>query len=105
MLDKHHIFIKGKTTLVSGNTFKILRDSRFKNNFKFYGNYSTHYGMFNKSKLPFDPVGFYDKIINKTVKTNEETFVKEFDVLFEYGPEMKWGTLSHDNKRLNNLKI
>jgi hypothetical protein len=36
-LDVNNIFIKGKVTLVSGNTFKILHDSRFSNYFNFVG--------------------------------------------------------------------
>lgn len=45
-LDEHHHFPKGKILSVCGNTFKMLHETRFKDNFDFYGNFSTHYGIF-----------------------------------------------------------
>ena len=45
-LDSHHEFIKGKISLVCGNTWKMLADTRFKKHFQFLGNFNTHYGIF-----------------------------------------------------------
>ena len=45
-LDSHHEFIKGKISLVCGNTWKMLEETRFKKHFQFLGNFNTHYGIF-----------------------------------------------------------
>ena len=45
-LDNHHEFIKGKISLVCGNTWKMLEETRFKKHFKFLGDFNTHYGIF-----------------------------------------------------------
>ena len=45
-LDNHHEFIKGKISLVCGNTWKMLEETRFKKHFQFLGNFNTHYGIF-----------------------------------------------------------
>jgi radical SAM/Cys-rich protein len=47
ILDEHHIFIKGKPTLVCGNTADILQRSRFCKHFKVVGNKNIHYGLFD----------------------------------------------------------
>lgn len=46
ILDDHHIFEKGRIQLVCGNTFMMLKDTRFAQHFDFYGDFSTHYGIF-----------------------------------------------------------
>lgn len=45
-LDDHHYFPKGKMMTVCGNTYRMLNETRFKENFSFYGNWDTHYGIF-----------------------------------------------------------
>ena len=45
-LDEHHHFPTGKIMSVCGNTYRMLNDTRFKDHFDFYGNFSTHYGIF-----------------------------------------------------------
>ena len=45
-LDSHHEFIKGKISLVCGNTWKMLNETRFQEHFQFLGNFDTHYGIF-----------------------------------------------------------
>ncbi|MDX1446304.1 methyltransferase domain-containing protein [Lishizhenia sp.] len=45
-LDDHHNFPAGKVMAVCGNTYKMLHDTRFKEDFEFYGDWSTHYGIF-----------------------------------------------------------
>ncbi|MBU2018396.1 MAG: methyltransferase domain-containing protein [Bacteroidetes bacterium] len=46
ILDDHHVFPKGKIMTVCGNTFKMLNETRFKEHFDFFGDWSTHYGIF-----------------------------------------------------------
>lgn len=46
MLDDHHIFEKGKMELVCGNTWLMLKNTRFAKHFEFYGDFSKHYGIF-----------------------------------------------------------
>lgn len=45
-LDDHHHFPTGKIMSVCGNTYKMLRDTRYNGHFEFYGDWSTHYGIF-----------------------------------------------------------
>lgn len=45
-LDDHHNFPKGKMMPVCGNTYMMLKDTRFADHFDFYGNWDTHYGIF-----------------------------------------------------------
>ena len=45
-LDDHHNFPKGKIMTVCGNTYKMLKETRFERHFDFYGDFSTHYGIF-----------------------------------------------------------
>ncbi|MDA8792378.1 methyltransferase domain-containing protein [Bacteriovoracaceae bacterium] len=45
-LDSHHIFAKGKIERVCGNSFNMLEKTRFKEFFDFYGDFSTHFGIF-----------------------------------------------------------
>ncbi len=55
VLDKHHKFETGEVFPVSGNTWKILAESRFAPHFEFIGDFSCHYGIFegDGSSLPF----------------------------------------------------
>lgn len=45
-LDDHHYFERGKIESVCGNTYKMLHDTRFAKHFDFYGDWSTHYGIY-----------------------------------------------------------
>jgi len=45
-LDDHHNFQKGKIESVCGNTYLMLKDTRFEKHFDFFGDFSTHYGIF-----------------------------------------------------------
>jgi len=45
-LDSHHFFPTGKVVLVCGNTFSMLKNTRFASFFSFIGDNSTHYGIF-----------------------------------------------------------
>ncbi|MCR9133366.1 MAG: methyltransferase domain-containing protein [bacterium] len=46
ILDDHHIFETGRIYTVCGNTYMMLHDTRFKDHFDFWGNFSAHYGIF-----------------------------------------------------------
>lgn len=46
ILDDHHVFPKGKMITVCGNTYNMLHKTRFAEHFEFYGNWDTHYGIF-----------------------------------------------------------
>lgn len=45
-LDDHHLFETGKIESVCGNTYLMLKESRFESDFDFFGNFDTHYGIF-----------------------------------------------------------
>lgn len=55
MLDKHHVFTRGKLHLVCGNTWRMLADTRLAPHFDFVGNWNRHYGIFEGcgTLLPF----------------------------------------------------
>ncbi len=55
-LDDHHFFETGKIEPVCGNTYMMLHDTRFKEHFDFWGDFSTHYGIFEGcgGSAPFD---------------------------------------------------
>lgn len=46
VLDCHHSIEKGRAFPVCGNTFRMLKESRFAPFFEFIGDWSTHYGIF-----------------------------------------------------------
>jgi SAM-dependent methyltransferase len=46
ILDKHHIIERGRVFPVCGNTWRMLRDTRFAPHFDFIGDANTHYGIF-----------------------------------------------------------
>lgn len=54
-LDAHHVIQKGKMFPVCGNTYRMLNESRFAPYFDFYGDTSTHYGIFDNcgTLIPF----------------------------------------------------
>ena len=54
-LDMHHTFMKGISNRVCGNTWNMLKKSRFEKHFEFIGNFSTHYGIFDGcgKNMPF----------------------------------------------------
>ena len=56
VLDKHHVIEKGRMFPVCGNTYRMLNESRFAPHFDFYGDTSTHYGIYADcgTALPFD---------------------------------------------------
>eukprot|EP00010_Vexillifera_abyssalis_P007702 CAMPEP_0201550020 /NCGR_PEP_ID=MMETSP0173_2-20130828/6446_1 /ASSEMBLY_ACC=CAM_ASM_000268 /TAXON_ID=218659 /ORGANISM="Vexillifera sp., Strain DIVA3 564/2" /LENGTH=312 /DNA_ID=CAMNT_0047959893 /DNA_START=168 /DNA_END=1106 /DNA_ORIENTATION=- len=61
-LDAHHCFEQGKMTSVCANTFNILKKSRYAEHFEFFGDQSTHYGIFPGcgKQIPFvteSPIG------------------------------------------------
>lgn len=45
-LDKHHRLQRGKVCPVCGNTYRMLRESRFAPYFEFLGSGDTHFGIF-----------------------------------------------------------
>jgi arsenite methyltransferase len=55
-LDEHHVIERGRTFPVCGNSFRMLRETRFRSYFDFIGDFSTHYGIFAAcgTSLPFD---------------------------------------------------
>jgi SAM-dependent methyltransferase len=54
--DKHHWFETGKVVPVCGNTFQMLAGSRLSPHFRFIGDFSHHYGLFEGcgAVLPYD---------------------------------------------------
>lgn len=46
VLDSHHVIEKGRAFPVCGNTWRMLKESRFAPHFKFLGDFSTHFGVF-----------------------------------------------------------
>lgn len=68
LLDKHHILDQGMKSPVCGNTFRMLKESRFSPFFEFYGNRNTHLGIFPGSgtKMPFSQASCGD---NEVVNT------------------------------------
>ncbi len=58
VLDKHHVIETGRVFPVCGNTYRMLHDTRFNPHFEFYGDWTTHYGIFDGcgTSLPFDSV-------------------------------------------------
>ena len=55
-LDKHHKIELGRVFPVCGNTWKMLKGTRFNEYFEFIGDFSQHNGLFNGcgKSLPFD---------------------------------------------------
>lgn len=55
VLDKHHRIEAGRVFPVCGNTWRMLRDSRYAPHFEFIGDFDRHYGLFTGcgGGLPF----------------------------------------------------
>lgn len=55
-LDKHHVIEAGRVFPVCGNSWRMLKESRFAPHFDFVGDFSTHFGVFEGcgGGLPFD---------------------------------------------------
>ncbi|MFT7108614.1 MAG: arsenite methyltransferase [Psychrobacter glaciei] len=51
-LDGHHKIETGKIFSVCGNSYRMLNETRFKGHFEFYGDWSTHYGIFPDCGTP-----------------------------------------------------
>lgn len=56
VLDKHHVIEAGRAFPVCGNTWRMLRETRYAPHFDFIGDFSRHYGIFSGcgGGLPFD---------------------------------------------------
>jgi arsenite methyltransferase len=56
LLDKDHIIVSEEAFPVSGNTWKMLSDTRFSEHFEFIGDFSKHHGLFEECgrTQPFD---------------------------------------------------
>lgn len=56
VLDKHHLIETGKPFAVCGNSYRMLRETRFESHFEFSGNFENHLGIFKGcgSDLPFE---------------------------------------------------
>ena len=54
-LDKHHSMPKGEVVRVCGNSYRLLKQSRFLPYFEFIGSWDNHYGIFagGGTDLPF----------------------------------------------------
>jgi SAM-dependent methyltransferase len=54
-LDDHHRFLTNKVSLVCGNTYLMLKETRFATHFTFLGDFSTHFGIFDGcgKSIPF----------------------------------------------------
>ncbi|MEJ1381170.1 MAG: methyltransferase domain-containing protein [Candidatus Sedimenticola sp. (ex Thyasira tokunagai)] len=59
ILDKHHEIEKGRIFPVCGNTYRMLNETRFAGHFEFFGDMSTHYGIYQDcgTALPFNSAG------------------------------------------------
>ena len=59
VLDKHHVIERGKVFPVCGNTWRMLKDTRFASHFDFIGDFAHHYGIFAGCgmSIPFDTAG------------------------------------------------
>ncbi|MDZ4729535.1 MAG: methyltransferase domain-containing protein [Xanthomonadales bacterium] len=56
VLDKHHDIETGRVFPVCGNTWRMLKDTRFAPHFDFIGDFERHFGLFSScgGGLPFD---------------------------------------------------
>lgn len=56
VLDKHHAIDAGRVFPVCGNTWRMLKETRFADHFTFIGDFSQHFGLFEGcgSMIPFD---------------------------------------------------
>ena len=56
LLDKHHLFEYKKVFPVCGNTYRMLRQSRFSSHFEYLGGFDKHFGIFENCGIgiPFE---------------------------------------------------
>lgn len=56
VLDKHHVFEAGRMFPICGNSYSMLKESRFADYFEFAGDFEQHFGVFEGcgGGLPFD---------------------------------------------------
>lgn len=56
VLDKHHILETGKVFPVCGNSYRMLKETRFAKHFDFIGSFDKHFGIFQGCgiELPYD---------------------------------------------------
>lgn len=47
VLDEHHVIPTGKMFPVCGNTWHMLQQTRFRDHFEFFGDFETHFGLFD----------------------------------------------------------
>lgn len=61
-LDAHHTIRRGRVFPVCGNTWRMLKESRFADYFDFMGDFSTHYGIFPGcgKDMPFGVRGLHE---------------------------------------------
>ena len=67
-LDAHHRFATGQESPVSGNTWRMLHDTRFAAHFKFSGDFTRHRGLFEKTAMS-DPFAAAAPSTPEPVKT------------------------------------
>ncbi|WP_293652531.1 methyltransferase domain-containing protein [Thiolapillus sp.] len=55
-LDRHHVIESGRVFPVCGNTWRMLHETRFAPHFEFFGDFSSHFGIFAGcgTDLPFE---------------------------------------------------
>jgi len=55
-LDNHHYMETGKVFPVCGNTYRMLKDTRFEEHFEFLGDFKRHFGIFEGcgTSMPFE---------------------------------------------------
>ncbi len=62
-LDESHCFEAGRSYTVCGNTYKMLADTRFREHFEFWGDFSTHYGLYQDCGTANTAQPVVDKIV------------------------------------------
>ncbi len=66
ILDKHHSIETGRVFPVCSNTYNMLKHSRFAKHFEFFGDTTTHYGIFEGcgTPVPFDISASTEEAVN-----------------------------------------
>lgn len=64
VLDSHHVIETGRVFPVCGNTYRMLRETRFAPHFEFIGNFDRHFGIFPGcgEMLPFTESGATESV-------------------------------------------
>tara|TARA_Y100001968_G_scaffold149514_1_gene136730 strand:- start:387 stop:1463 length:1077 start_codon:yes stop_codon:yes gene_type:complete len=62
LLDKHHSIEPNKVFPVCGNTYRMLKESRFSSHFEYFGKFDKHFGIFENCGLsiPFETLNKKD---------------------------------------------